>query len=757
MTGPAPPFPGSARASALVVGMEHNEEEPDLCLPGAAGLAAQFARWLIDRGICTPDRIALMTGYQKPEQAPDEPTKALLTELTAGKDDGGLAVTMLRDASADHGFADWIASFPPEFDDELFVLFWMGHGFALRAGKQVCMLGADAKERMPRHVELNELLGKVATYAPTAAQVAFVDVCRNVVADDLEWGAGDWKQTIGKGSYRQETTDQYVIYAAAHGQTTTEAGWAEKSFSKVLLDRLNNLPAGRGPRDFFDETDLDEFLASVAREYGASPFISFHGYAHPGAEKTILSGGRGTLTTDEWRRLLAEAVRIDEAPATAPSRRVLHGAYHHALGRNLQFIPAGITRVEDLVRSLTSIRATEDRPPLIVACDYVANLPAAGAYPGLEQWCNGWSARSLDRREFLGRIRRTRPFRLPMPYLSIEVNDRYYETPSEPQPPKRRDSKRYRVRAILWDLNGFCPLPVSEGGSGKDGRVDEKAALVAEEDILAVSEELLGAAGHEMTRRLSDTPLTEIVLEFVLPECLQSMWPEYGKHRNLGDQYPVVVRDLERLRNKNLGASFRIAQEIYQRIEAFAQERGSTRWSDRVAWITCGRQWPGGQQWPESQVIQGRAGHPETFCIGLAPPMAEMSRYNGDGRTIPGRADALRAGAAIVVLVLHWHKATDRHTKFRNRCTAWRATKMITKEIDKRQHGLLDLPYLLRDIRATMTGNGSWGPQPDLPRIGVVMEEPGRLWPGVFSWGTEDAGAGMGGSPEWPYSGGWST
>lgn len=724
---------GPSDVSALVVGMEHYEAA-GLDAAGAALLAARFAKWLIDRHVCAPERIALMTGYQEPENAPHEQTSKLLTHLTGKKEDGGLGVELLRDASADGGFADWVSRFPPLPEDKLFVLFWVGHGFALAAGKQVCLLGADATGETPKHQELDQFLRKVASYAPDATQVAFIDVCRDVVTGSLEWAASETRRTIRSGDLApSDTREQYIMYSATHGLSTREAGWQDERFASALVDQLDQVPAGQTLQDFFADTNLTDFLGRLAEKCQGFPFISYYGYYHPGKQDTILSGGEGSLTIGEWKGLLTEATRIDGDPSAAPSARVLNSAYCHALGRDLRFVPPGIVRVVDLVQALVSLHPEhEGWPPLIVACDYVANLPDVGRYPRLGRWCDEWAADSPRRRELLDRVRKRRPFHLPEPYLSIEVNDTPYQTPRGRNPrsaPRghrsaKRDSKRYTVRAILWDVDAIRRFP-SHAQPGEWGIV------VAKEEILQAAERLLGEAGSAMSDRYSATDIADLVVEFVLPECLLGLWPEYGENRNLGDQYPIVIRDLRRLNDPKFGDRKLQAHKTGGRIEDFARQRRSARWSDKVDWIICGSQWPTPQQ------IQKRVVNQKTFCIGLAPPMAEMSRRNGDGRIAPGLVDALDAGAAIIVVILHWHEGNERHWRIWNTCKAWRARKMIAKGIDQQRRGLLDLPYLLRDIRRNMTGK-EWGTES--PRIGVVMEEEHRLWPGMYLWRVEEAG-----------------
>jgi hypothetical protein len=702
--------PNLARASALIVGLEHYQDA-SLNLEGAAGLAARFARWLIERGVCAPARIALMTGYGKPTREPAGPTRTVLSHLA---DQG---VELLTDASADHGFKDWVTGpLGPKDTDELFVLFWLGHGRAAGGRDRVCLLAGDATAGRPRHLELTQFLDAVATHAPAADRVAFVDACRNVVSRRLERSFDYWEESIpDRPDSRPAPRKLSVVYAAAHGEAT--AGWDKKgqTFGEVLLDRLEALPRDTRPQAFFanDDGELHRFLIDFAKGQQATPFWTLYGYRIPEGAATLQPPDERNLTPAEWNHLLDEVSRIDGNQRSHPSWQVLYSAYCSALGLDLEPMPrTGLQNLGDLVRKLMDQPPasggdlpplTGNLPPLVVACDYVANQPRERTLSRLNTWCDKWAAARHGQGEELSYARKWRRPLLPdQSYLSILIEDgaRLVEQPGVSPPTTERC---YRVTAVLWAFDGLFRLPAS-------GRVDEVGA----EDIMASVDDLLNEAAHHRHKELMD-----MVVEFVLPRHLLGWRPEYGSERDLGADYPVVTRDLQRLRGTSAGESSYRAMEKCRIMEVFsAGSNGSHSWADKMDWIDCG-------DWREPKEIGERAGGRETYGIGLAPPKSRLPASRGRTGMVPGLLKAVDAGAPIVVLVLN-NADCGGHESPLTTCAVPPIKSLIMKGINRLPRGLLDLPYLLRDMRSSMRDEAS-------PQIGMIMEERTRLWPGCFS------------------------
>jgi predicted nucleotide-binding protein len=296
------------QASALVVGIErYGDTGSGWDFPGAARLAARFALWLIRHRICPPERITLMTTY---EEAAYE--NGILDRSLSPKDlvdslnalGGGLR--MVRDARVDKEFTDWITKHGPMESDELFVLFWVGHGFSNRNDlyQKLYLLGSDADGYQLRNVELAQLLHAVGSNAPRADQVGFVDVSRAPIAAGWEKRLSDGVRMVPENAARQydrHPKSQSIVFAAAHGETTKQAGWRSKAFGELLLGLLEKLPEGSSPKTVFGD-ELRHIVEELAREQ-AAPFWVSYGYQH-GGEASFFNDSAPdsqTLTSENHR------------------------------------------------------------------------------------------------------------------------------------------------------------------------------------------------------------------------------------------------------------------------------------------------------------------------------------------------------------------------------------------------------------------------------------------------------------------------
>src|ERR1700678_4458121 len=132
-------------ASALVVAIEKYDGYNGEDIPRSAQLAARFVIWLVEGGVCPPERVTFMIRYDEakylngtynPSWSPNPLINRLETEqafrgvkiLTQAK-----AINVLDGAKTDGDFRNWISDWPyrPERDDTRFVLFWIGHGHAI--------------------------------------------------------------------------------------------------------------------------------------------------------------------------------------------------------------------------------------------------------------------------------------------------------------------------------------------------------------------------------------------------------------------------------------------------------------------------------------------------------------------------------------------------------------------------------------------------------------------------------------------------
>lgn len=696
------------KASALVVGIEsYGVAGAGQGLRGSALLAAQFVQWLLGNGVCSPGRITLManyeaSSYQDGTSAASLSPRQLLTDLEAK------GINVLPQARADIDFGRWInGPHGPKQDDELFTLFWIGHGFTFPddPSERLCLLGSDADDTKLENVELTDLLHEVGRVAPAADVVAFVNACRAPAP-------ADWVRRLDRGQQRLSAgqaneprpRSQSVVYAAAHGETTKMVGNPDTTFAAVLLKRLEVL-GDAGPRALFG-AGLVELVEDLHKDQVGLYWTRF-GYWDPYRKLSLRPPQDSSLKHEEWQNLVKEAEAIDGSHAT--ERRVRWGAFCHASGLDgPDERPERIDSLKDLILALRDLppRWPTLAPPLVSACDYVAHLPDANAQPGLRQWCEDWAShRGRDGVRRLERARELRPDELPhRPYLSIEV----VHVP-EAAVRGRRSPKRYRVKPFLWTDNGPDWLTWSD--------------LVPRDEIIA---ETLYAIGEAVER--GDVPYPDdLLVEFVLPRRLLGWWPEY--EQELGLQYAIVIRDQERLVCLDGKSAARQAGNKLRLIADHPPHDGAPL-SERVAWFTC-------DEPHEPTTDRIKFAVRRNFCLVLGRKNGYPSADDSDGAPPWELVESVKAGAAIVVSLQQEINCDSRLHALslasggeEMKCYMAEGRQLIIRNIDDADSWRAlsrDLPYIIRDIREELT----WRNRPDL-KIGVLMEDPKRLWPGYF-------------------------
>ena len=720
-------------ASALVVGLEKYGSADTGDIEGSVLLAARFAQWLVDQKVCPPERITFLYSYDeakyqegglyKPALSPTDQ----LEKLRAGKYEG---INIVRHAHADTDFADWINSpqYGPRPADERFVFFWIGHGVALQQdlSERVYLLGSDADDVKLRNVELLQLLTTVCAVAPRATVTAFVQACRAPIPDGYEQDLASDSQPVrpdprpvDEGSVR----NLRVVYAAAHGESTKMAAPEDATFADALLTLLDTLPMGSGPEAIFDDGQLDELIERLRWE-GIRPYQASYGTRHGDRLwSETPPPNDANLSREEWDILHEEAERIDREHGT--TGLVRWGAYCQAVGLGGgKYRPELLKTLKDLFFALRSLPPSGDRrdraaPPLLIACDFVAHL-AGHDLSGLVAWCDAWAhARGRDGVELLKAVRHVRPDRLEdRPYLSIMVGR---AKPTEPQL-GRRPLSRYELYSLFYAVNDARWLP--------DQRSLARSEIldVALDSVIAEAVKLGIAAPEKM------------IVEFVLPRGLLGWWLEYEQPHLLGSHYPVVIRDWKRAAHQDgFGAGFRAQERL-----RLARANGSPR-SSQAAFLCAAGQPP-----VTTAVIGATARSRETVCIVLA--RAPVHTLNGGADVVPDAlASALDAGAPIVVSLEHPARCGGCHSGAQvtvdesgipvavdedngSACPMRMAWNRIRKQVDDGQwaDGLLDLPFILQAVRDEITLDQQLAEL----KLSVLMEDPGRLWPGYFQLGS---------------------
>lgn len=695
------------KASALVVGIERRGPTQD-GLGKEAHRAAEFALWLRAEKICPLDRITLIVVYDEENyrESGDSPS-SMLSELQGREDEP--EVRVVRNARVEQ-FSDWDRNRRPVLDDDLFVLFWAGRGLAnpKDPDMDVCLLTEDA-DNQPRHIALRQLLDAVGTRAPSARRVVFVDACRGGITEaDL---GNSWPVPTGAWSTRAPE-DEFIVYAAAHG-AAAGAPWPDddKSFAEVVLDYLRNY---QGPQAISSERERqkisfeEKIQQEVTRRWTDrqdAPMWTFYRYQ----DVPFRVPDDSYLKKPEWDSLLKEVDRIDGGARDFPASSLLWNAYCHAVGP----VPANGSRAKprldklgDLIRELRDLKPLEDYlpPPVVVASDFVANLSAKGNLKGLNKWCNEWADAHEDGHKKLMTTREGRPSKLhELPYLSILIWP---------------DGAHYQLKAVLWGDQGVPnPLP------------GFKWDKVPENEIQNTVEKILKQAGSGRWEKPHD-----MVVEFVLPRNLLGS-PEYTYYA----RYPVVVRDLDRLLGQGKRSDSRDkAVAKWKNVQEFSPWKSP--WDMKIRWYDCTT------SRPEQIDIDVAVREDDVLCIGLAVPKEQQPDGMVDGGVPPFLSEAIDAGAPIVIWIEQNFSCKGDHPlpyprSLGNGCVVPKTKRMIEWAIRRNRNGFSELPYLIYELKLKISHKtpspsrrSPKNLQSNRPRIGILMEDPTRFWPGYFAW-----------------------
>jgi hypothetical protein len=727
--------PTAAAASALVVGIETYQITRTGDLPGSAKLAVRFAMWLLNRGICLPERITLMTAYDeaayrsggryRPELSPDDDLEKL-------REGPGAKVNWLSHANAASDFGEWInGPHAPREKDDVFLLFWVGHGYTYPERRRrglLCLLGSDADDYQLTHVELTNLLDVVGEIAPGIHEVAFINACRAPVTAGWEPRLQDGERRVTlptgrapspKGS--DSPLEQSIVYAAAHGQTTKMAGWQDRTFADELLAKLEALPPGDGPLAVFGDE-----LAGFGDQIGWRPYVTTFGYFHDRTERLDTPPQDDCdLTYDEWQRLVRIARRIDGPSGPKTRWDVRLGAYCQAIDLeevlgldtdNPPDRPKPPDTMEELIGVLRNrpSRSKDLPPPLVVACEFVAHLPTPAPRSQLARWCAAWAkARGPDGGLRLAHAQRRRPGRLPGDYLSILVNEVY-----DPRGPlavgQQTPSRRYRLSALLWAMDG--PVALRGDGWGTQGDAAEAAAGITANEVADAAARLIG---HVVPER------KQMLVEFVLPRELLGRRLEYEGASPLGFIRPIVFRDLDRLRRLDKSSARNRAEQTREHIDEFKAGRRSP-WSKRIKWLTC-RELHGVTLGDISAIVA----EDNIFCVALEHgDSASVSHDGADADPPRGLIYSVDSGASIVLSLKYVNHCGSCALNLSSQaggsatlCRMPNGRNLVARSVNDTVHwkGLPDLPYIARQIRSRLHFAGL--------QIGVLMEDKSRLWP----------------------------
>jgi hypothetical protein len=746
MTANGDRAPLDQRASALVVGLETYPGLGQTAdLRGAALSAARFALWLLKTGACAPGRLTVMVAYDPAtyDGQPRSPDQ-VIKEFAAFEGKAGPRVKVVGHAAAQADFdEEWIKDQErrPHEEDRFFYFFWAGHGFTYPWWKdpRLCLLGTDADGHRMRNVELEDLLKTVAALAPDAHQVVLANACRAPVrvdwTDRLEGGT---QRILLPESYAWPPQDprppaQSIIYAAAEGLTTKETGLPGKTLADTLVDKAetirdDELPAVGQPLALFEKFGDD--LAGIGKQRqwvdGASNPMVFR-YAHGNRAEWNPPVRESQLTAAEWTDLLNIVRSIDrDEDGQRPTPAARWGAYYAAVDTRelgpdvIADKPGRLTSVEDLVGLLYARPANADAPtPLLIACDYLANLPHLRSRARLDDWCAGWAGNTNrpDGGVLLNAVRAQRPVRVAEDcYLSIVIK----EAPPGPDNPKFRGNQeiwQYQTRALLWAYGGPQLLDGEDSVSG--------------DMIVAAIGRLIQQA--KARARGVRPRWHETIVELIVPRELLGRRLEYERESEatlpLGFAYPVVTRDLEQLRANGSSTSAEIAEQTLRLMGAF-EPSDEDSWSGQVEWINCDL--PSEERsWVITEAIAN-----SVFCLVLEHGShGNPARAGAHPQSPPDELlRSIEEGAAIVLSVHHLNGAcgicenapsngAGPHSCPVTAAVRERFKTRLDGRIDRSSNGLWDLPVILRGNRRALLETMNI-------MVGVLIEDSSRLWAG---------------------------
>jgi hypothetical protein len=304
---------------AVVVGLENYPRAPEMSLPGAAGNAVRFARWLRDGGV-PKENITLLLSVLE-ESLPGIAAEA----ATAGLD--------WRSAEQASDIREVFVHELATRSGGVLYVYWGGHGVLGRGGTGPSLFAPEAcgaDLRCFRVEELRSFLTRDDLRGFTQ-QVMFVDACR---AFEEQYHLERGTVPIPFPEYSPREVDQFLLYAARDGQEAEhDDGQGTGVFSRTVLDWLElhasdlrpDLPALElDVRGWFEERyrTTGTLQTPMTYRYRALDGTQNFGTTFARADQAALQEVTGTLSTEfgqDEGLLLMYAGRVAKTCGLAPS------------------------------------------------------------------------------------------------------------------------------------------------------------------------------------------------------------------------------------------------------------------------------------------------------------------------------------------------------------------------------------------------------------------------------------------------------
>jgi hypothetical protein len=208
---------------AVVIGIDSYWTER-ACLKGAVCDALKMRKWLLDAN-----------GGNVPEE-----NLALILSPTAGNESAGVKAVEATNANVVSSIADLLKRSTGE--GERLYFFYAGHGLTARINQrdENALVCSDFTDVLTTNSLALRSLWEFFETVQFQDQFFFVDACRNIPWENVEFEVGRWPLPR-KRDPGLPPTQQFILYATSPGlraQELQEAGNERGAFTEVLLDGL---------------------------------------------------------------------------------------------------------------------------------------------------------------------------------------------------------------------------------------------------------------------------------------------------------------------------------------------------------------------------------------------------------------------------------------------------------------------------------------------------------------------------------------
>jgi hypothetical protein len=219
---------------AIVIGIDRYWTER-ACLKGAVRDALRMREWLLDRN---------------GGSVPEDNLKLVLSPLR-GREPAGLEADDASNGNIIEGVADLLKQ--SQGKGERLYFFYAGHGLTARANQrdENALVASDFSEVLTINSLALRSLWEFLETTEFQDQFLFVDACRNIPWENVEFEVGRWPRPRRRDP-GLPPTQQYILYATSPGlkaRELREAGNERGAFTEALLDGLKGAGSAKAWSD----------------------------------------------------------------------------------------------------------------------------------------------------------------------------------------------------------------------------------------------------------------------------------------------------------------------------------------------------------------------------------------------------------------------------------------------------------------------------------------------------------------------------